>query len=133
MCVCRLRYAARNAREPYRHLWPAPLYNISLTLSQNRHEFRGQKFIEYEMCASVFSINFARYISHSADIQGCASLLMSALFSLVGLPTHSQNPHSSKTSFSLSFWPLSYGLSGLGDPTRNRKFPPACYGIHRAG
>jgi len=47
------------------------------------------------------------------------------LFSLGGLPTHPQNPHSWRISLSLLVWPLSYGLSGLGGPTRNRKFPPA--------
>ena len=28
VCVCSLRYPARNAHAPYCHLWPAPLYNI---------------------------------------------------------------------------------------------------------
>ena len=41
---------------------------------------------------------------------------MSTLFSLGGLPTHPQNPKSWRTSFSLLVWPLSYGLSDLGDP-----------------
>jgi len=41
-------------------------------------------------------------------IQGCASLLMSNLFSLGGLPTHPQNPHSWRTSLSLLVWPLEY-------------------------
>jgi len=45
------------------------------------------------------------------------SLLMSILFSLGGLPTHPQKPHSWRTSLSLLVWPLSYGLSGLGGPT----------------
>jgi hypothetical protein len=35
-------------------------------------------------------------------------LLMSTLFSLRGLPTHPQNPHSWRTSFSLLVWPLLY-------------------------
>jgi hypothetical protein len=52
------------------------------------------------------------------------SLLMSILFSLGGLPTHPQNPHSSRTSLSLLVWLLSYGVSGLGGRTRNVKFPP---------
>ena len=28
VCVCSLRYLECNAHAPYRHLWPAPLYNI---------------------------------------------------------------------------------------------------------
>jgi len=38
LIVCRLRYSARNA--PYCHLWPAQLYDIFSTLSQNRYGFR---------------------------------------------------------------------------------------------
>jgi hypothetical protein len=63
--------------------------------------------------------------SHVLYIQGCSSLLMSTLFSLGGLSAHPKNPHSWRTSLSLLVWLLSYGLSGLGDPTRNIKFPPA--------
>ena len=48
---------------------------------------------------------------------------MSTLLSLGGLPTHPQNPHTWRTGVSLLVWPLSYGLSGLGDPTRNIKVP----------
>jgi hypothetical protein len=59
------------------------------------------------------------------DALPCASLLMSTLFSLGGLPAHPQNPHSWRTSLSLLVWLLSYGLSGLGGPTRNIKFLPA--------
>ena len=59
----------------------------------------------------------------ASAIQGCASLLLITLFSLGGLPTHPQNPHSGRTSLSLLVWPLFYGLSGLGGPTRNIKFP----------
>jgi hypothetical protein len=44
---------------------------------------------------------------------------MSILFSLGGLPARSQNPHSWTTSFSLLYWLLFYGLSGLGGPTRS--------------
>jgi len=50
---------------------------------------------------------------------------MSILFSLGGLPAHPQNLNSWRTSLSLLVWVLSYGLSGLGDPTRNIKFPSA--------
>jgi len=28
VCVCSLRYPARNAHAPYCHLWPTPLYSI---------------------------------------------------------------------------------------------------------
>jgi len=38
---------------------------------------------------------------------GCASLLMSTLFSLGGLLAHLQNPHSWRTSLSVLVWPLS--------------------------
>jgi hypothetical protein len=50
---------------------------------------------------------------------------MSTLFSLGGLPAHPQNPYSWRTSLYLLVRLLSYGLSGLGGPTRNIKFPPA--------
>ena len=56
--------------------------------------------------------------------RGCAFLLMITLFSLGGLPALPQNPHSWRASFSLLVWLLSYGRSGLGDPTRNIKYPP---------
>ena len=56
---------------------------------------------------------------------GRVSLLMDILFALGVLPTHPQNPHSWRTSLSLLVWPLSYGMSGLGGPTRNRNFPPS--------
>ena len=29
VCICNLRYSARNTHAPYCHPWPAPLYNIS--------------------------------------------------------------------------------------------------------
>ena len=47
-------------------------------------------------------------------------MFLNTLFSLGKLPTHPQNPHSWRTSFSLLVWPLSYGLSGLEGPTRNK-------------
>jgi hypothetical protein len=28
VCICSFRFPARRAHAPYRHLWPAPLYNI---------------------------------------------------------------------------------------------------------
>ena len=73
----------------------------------------------------VFTFSCQVFAIWSADIQSCASLLLSILFSLGGLTTHPQNPHSWRTSLSVLVWPLSYGLSGLGGPTRNIKFPRA--------
>ena len=43
------------------------------------------------------------------------SFLMSPLFSLVGLPTHPQNPHSWRTSLSVLVWSSLLGLVGLGE------------------
>jgi len=61
-------------------------------------------------------------LSFNPPISKAVSLLLSSLFSLGGLPNHPQNDHSWKTSFSFLVWPFSYGLSGLGGPTR---CPPA--------
>jgi len=63
----------------------------------------------FNMCFSTFLIPLLQcpimpynlhdiYICH---FQGCASLPMSTLFTLGGLPTHPQNPHSWRTSLSL--------------------------------
>ena len=59
------------------------------------------------------------FVIWSADIRGCASLLMSILFYLGGLPARPQNPHSWRTSLSILVLLFTYGLSGLGVPTRN--------------
>jgi hypothetical protein len=54
LCVCSLRYAARNAHAPYCHLWPVGLYNIFFTLSHKRYDFR-QKVILHKICVFIFS------------------------------------------------------------------------------
>ena len=71
----------------------------------------------------IIIIIFLHGLGRLTCFQGCASLLMSTLFSLGVLPTHPQNPHSWRTNFSVLVWPLSYGLSGLEGPTRNIKVP----------
>jgi hypothetical protein len=48
---------------------------------------------------------------------------MSTLFSLGGLPTHPQNPHSWRTSLSLLVWPLSLRPVQLVRPYQEQKVP----------
>ena len=43
VCICSLRYPARNAHGSYCYLWRAQLYNIFSTLSHKRHDFRKKK------------------------------------------------------------------------------------------
>jgi hypothetical protein len=57
VCVCNLRYPARNAHASYCHLWPAPHYNIFPTLSHKRYNFR-KKVTEHKMCVLIFSTTF---------------------------------------------------------------------------
>jgi hypothetical protein len=47
VCVCSLRYPARNARAPYCHLWPDWLYSIFPHYLINGTIF-GKKFIEHK-------------------------------------------------------------------------------------
>ena len=50
VCVCSLRYPACNARAPYCHLWPAPLYNIFQRYLINGTIFeKKKKVIEHKM------------------------------------------------------------------------------------
>ena len=51
-----------NARAPCCHLYPAPLYNISPTLSHKRCDFRG-KVTEHKMCVLIFCTTFVWNIS----------------------------------------------------------------------
>jgi len=44
VCVCSIRYSARNAHAPYCHLWPAQLYHIIYTLSNIWHSFRKRVY-----------------------------------------------------------------------------------------
>jgi hypothetical protein len=64
VCVCSVRYPARNAHAPYCQLWPAPLYNIFRTLSHKRYDIR-KKVTERKMCVLVFCTAFVWNISHS--------------------------------------------------------------------
>ena len=43
VCVCSLRFPARNAHAPYCHLWPAPPYNIFPHYLINGTIFGGKK------------------------------------------------------------------------------------------
>ena len=53
------------------------------------------------MSFDLFRHRRVAIVSWGVRVQGCASLLLSTLFSLGGLPTHPQNPHSWRTSLSL--------------------------------
>jgi len=48
---------------PY-HLWPAPLYKVSPTLSPKRHDF-GKKVSDHKMRVSSFSTTFVWDVFHS--------------------------------------------------------------------
>ena len=66
VCICSLRYPARNAHAPYCHLWPAPLYSILLPFLINDKIFE-KKVTEYKMCILIFSTTFIWNISHSKN------------------------------------------------------------------
>ena len=63
VCVCSIRYSARNAHLPFVNLWPARFYNF-LSYSYKRRDFR-KKNIEHKMCVVMFSTNFVWSISLS--------------------------------------------------------------------
>ena len=75
-------------------------------------------------CIAIVSEGIHNFVIWSANIQGCASWLMSTLLSLDRLPAHLPSPNSWRTSLSLLVWLLSYGPSSLEGPTRNIKFQP---------
>jgi len=71
VCVCSLRFPARNAHAPYCHLWHAPLYNIFPHYFINGTIFE-KKVTEHKMCVLIFSTTFASNISHSKkNSAGC--------------------------------------------------------------
>jgi len=47
VCVALVVQHAMRMSQPYCHLWPAPLYHISSTLS-TKDDFRMEKIIEYK-------------------------------------------------------------------------------------
>jgi hypothetical protein len=62
VCVCSLRYPACNARAPYFHPWPAPLYNIFPPYLINGTIFEGSYWTQnvcfdflYSFCLKRFS------------------------------------------------------------------------------
>jgi hypothetical protein len=57
-------YPACNARAPYCHLCPAPLYNIFPHYLINGAIF-GKKIYEHKMCVLIFCTTFVRKNSHS--------------------------------------------------------------------
>ena len=63
VCVCSLSCPACNARAPYCHLWPAPLFIIFPHFLIYGTIFE-KKVAERKMCVLIFSINFVRIISH---------------------------------------------------------------------
>jgi hypothetical protein len=63
MCVCSLRYPARNAHTPYYHLCPVRLYNIF------PHYLINDTILDKKLfnlrCVLIFSVTFVWKISHS--------------------------------------------------------------------
>ena len=54
VCVCSLRYPARNARAPYCRLWRARVYSIFSTLSHKSYDVGEKKLLNIK-CALIFS------------------------------------------------------------------------------
>ena len=48
VCICNLRYPARNSHAPYCHWWPVRLYNIFP--HYKRQDFRGKKMSLNKKC-----------------------------------------------------------------------------------
>jgi len=55
VCVCNLKYPARNAHAPYCHLWPARLYNIFPHYLINGTIFGGKNLLNTK-CVFGFSL-----------------------------------------------------------------------------
>jgi hypothetical protein len=55
VCICSLRYPARNAHASYCHLWSAPLYNIFPPYLKNGTIF-GEKKLVTTNCVFSFSL-----------------------------------------------------------------------------
>jgi len=68
VCVCSLRYPARNAYAPHCHLCSAGALRYLSTLCNKRHDFLKRKGIEHKMCVLIFSINFVWSISHPKNV-----------------------------------------------------------------
>ena len=56
VCVCNLRYPARNTHAPYCHPWPVRRYSIFSTLSHKLHDFREKKKLSNIQCVFRFSL-----------------------------------------------------------------------------
>ena len=56
MCVCSLRFPARNAHAPYCHLCPAPLYNIFPHYLINGTILEREKKLQNTKCVFWFSV-----------------------------------------------------------------------------
>ena len=101
-------------------MWKKNVYDVLFTIFSPICFGRYRDRLQCDIIITTIQ-RYRSFVIWSADIQVCASLLISTLFYLGGLPTQPQNPHFWRTSLSLLVWPLSYGLSGLGCPTRNIK------------
>ena len=64
MCICSLRYPARNAHEPFCDPWPVPICNI-LPFYLINGKILEQNFPEHKMCVLIFYTTFASNISPS--------------------------------------------------------------------
>jgi len=79
VCVCSLRYPARNAHAPYCHLWPAPLYHIFPHYLINDTIF--EKKLLNTKCVFWFSVQllsetFFILRRNERDDQNCISVRM---------------------------------------------------------
>jgi len=115
-------------RSSFENLWMSSIYGDIYRHCHHHHLppwirtfdlFRHRRVTIFSWGVHCLFFCTRSFVIWSADIRGCASLLMSIWFSFGRLPARPQNPHSLRTSLSLLVWLLSYGLCGLGGPTRN--------------
>ena len=64
VCICSVRYPARNAHAPYCHLWPTPDCNVFPHCFINGTIFE-KKNEEYKMCVSILSTIFVCNVFYS--------------------------------------------------------------------
>ena len=58
VCVCSLRYPARNAHAPYSHLWPVRRYSFFQSFHELRDFRKRKKKLQKTKCVFWFSLHF---------------------------------------------------------------------------
>ena len=66
VCICSLRWPARNTHAPCCHLWPVPLYSVSPHYPiYGTVKKKKKKLFEHKRCVSSFSTTHVWNIFHS--------------------------------------------------------------------